>query len=101
MSTVFPENNSDPTRLLKRNIERWGTADREVFSFREISNSETVDLIGSMGNSKTYGHDELDALTLKLIAPNIIAPVRHMINLSFKNSMFANRWKDCSSYPPA
>ena len=62
-------------------------------NLRQINLSETVELIKSVGNSKSFGQDELDGTTIKMIAPSVYRPIQHLINLSIKNSTFASRWK--------
>ena len=59
---------------------------------REITLTETVELIRTLGNGKAFGHDTLDAMTLKLTAPSVLVPLQHLINLSISTSTFANKW---------
>ena len=89
----LPETDCDPTEILRRNMEQWGDkdAERDVFQLKEISLIETVDLIKSLGNA--FDHDGLDAVSMKLVAPSIYIPIQHIINLSLKTSVFANKWK--------
>ena len=90
-----PTSDANPTKHLEEALKRWGKAadDRDEFSLSEIDMLETVKLIGSLGNGKAFGHDELDAISLKLVAPSIYLPIQHLVNLSIRSSRFASRWK--------
>ena len=50
-------------------------------------------MLKKMGKSKSFGHDQLDSWSLKLIAEHIYIPIHHIINLSIRNKKFANKWK--------
>ena len=91
----LPIPDMDPTYWLRKCIERWGRhADaRPEFDFREVTLAETDNLLKSLGNSATFGHDEIDAKTLKILAKHTIKPIKHLINLSLKHKKFAMRWK--------
>ena len=52
-----------------------------------------MNLLKSLGNGSSFGDDELDAVTLKVVAPHIYIPLNHIINLSFSGSCFANKWR--------
>ena len=52
-----------------------------------------------MGNSTAFGHDFLDAKSLK-IAPEILAnPICHLVNLSVDQMTFPHRWKTARVIP--
>ena len=46
-----------------------------------------------MGSSKSFGNDQLDSWSLKIIANHIHLPLHHIINLSISSGVFANKWK--------
>ena len=50
-------------------------------------------MVSRMGNSITYGHDEIDAITLKLVLPLILIPLTHIINTSLSTNQYAMKWK--------
>ena len=52
-----------------------------------------------MGNSKSFGHDQIDSWSLKLIANHIHTPLRHIINLSIRNKTFASKLKIAKVIP--
>ena len=85
---------TDPLELLKTALERWNKSENfEEFEFRKITLLETSQLVSKLGNSTTYGHDEIDALTIKLILPYILIPLQHIVNSSLVSNKFAMKWK--------
>ena len=94
MNINLQQSNIDPVSYLREAITRWGQKanERELFNFRDISLSETVDLIKCFGNSSSFGDDEIDVVTLKVVAPYIYIPLNHIINLSQTGSCFVNKW---------
>ena len=85
---------SDPLNLLKQALDKWKNKDKvNTFSFKEISILETSNLVAKLGNSVSYGHDGIDALTFKLILPTILIPLNHLVNTSLKTNKFAMKWK--------
>ena len=67
---------------------------REVeFSFKTITNIDTLKIIKELGNTTSSAHDRIDNLALKHGATILHGPVTHIINLSIKTSKFAMRWK--------
>ena len=70
-----PTSNTSSTSTLREALHRWGNrkTDRETFHFRPITQIETVQLISSLGNSSSFSADELDSITLKLVAPSILS----------------------------
>ena len=95
LMTALPRVRKDPTSWLKNQIKTFGDypARRKKFEFRQISLSETVKIIDSLGTISAFGHDELDSQTIKSIASSIYIPIHHLINISLRTRKFANRWK--------
>ena len=74
----LPDNPSDTLEELREAMSKWtGAGQRDIFKLKEISLSltDTVKLIGQLGNSTTFGHDQLDALTFKLAATSLFKPL--------------------------
>ena len=68
LNNNLQETDTNPVTVLQEAINRWGLKLlREVFNLREISMSETLNLIKSLGNSNSFGDDELDTVTLKTV----------------------------------
>ena len=83
-----------PLNPLKKAIENWKNSDKVgIFEFKEISLLETSKLVSSLSNSISFGHDEIDSLTIKLILPQILIPLNHAINTSLRQNTFAMKWK--------
>ena len=66
---------------------------RETFEFKEVSILDVVKTLNTLGNGGSFGHDSLDAISIKAVAPSIIKPLHHIVNLSLTESSFANRWR--------
>ena len=96
----LPRPQGDPLAVLRAAMERWSKAgNRETFSLKTITEREMIGILGELGNSTTFGHDKLDALSLKVIASNIYKPLTHIINRSILSSTFCNRWKIAKVIP--
>ena len=94
LRTQLPRPHNDPLKTLREAMNRWELAtDRPSFSLREVLLTETVEIINSLGNSTAYGHDYLDAASIKLAASHLYIPLNFIINLSVRKSKFANKWK--------
>ena len=86
--------NTDPLSWLKKAMINWNKKGKfQKFHFREISISETVNLIGQLGNSTSFGIDEIDALAIKAATVHLTTPIRHLVNVSLMSSTYANKWK--------
>ena len=84
----------DPLRFLDRALAQWeGTGGIKTFTIRQISRSETLELIRKLGNSTAHGRDGIDALTIKTAAADLSGPLTHLINTSIRSQTFASRWK--------
>ena len=92
---ALPPVTEDPHFLLKRALEKWGAAaqSREKFSLQEITTQKTNLLISKLGTSKSFGHDNLDSLSLKLASEHLLIPITFLINLSIRSRKFATQWK--------
>ena len=90
----LPPVSEDPHSILKSALRKWGKSnEREKFSLREISLIETANLLQRLGNSKSYGHEGLDAMSLKVAATSLLIPISYIVNLSIRKKKFANQWK--------
>ena len=90
----------DPLERLRKAREKWtGKSNVKEFNFRKVSLLETFNLVKKLGNSLSFGHEGIDANFLKLILPSIANPLRHLINVSLSESVFANRWKVARVFP--
>ena len=67
MSTL-PASRNSPLTVLQRTIDRWGQKARErpKMTLRKITISETLSYIKELGSSTSFGHDFIDAQSIKL-----------------------------------
>ena len=85
---------ADPLIPLKSALQKWGKSDQIIpFNFKEISLAETAKLVANLSNTVSFGHDEIDAMTIKLILPHILIPLNFLINMSLRENKFAMKWK--------
>ena len=93
-------NRRDPVDYLEKVLANWtGRNNVPEFSFKEITQQETSKLILRLGSSTSFGHDGIDAQILKIILPSISGPLTHAINVSLRDSVWANRWKIARIFP--
>ena len=90
----LPATNTNPLKWIRDAMYKWKLKGQlPVFTFTELTLLETVKLIGSLGNSTSFGTDNIDALAIKSAAVYLAPPIRHMINVSLMTSKYANKWK--------
>ena len=96
----LPPPTGDPSRYLVKAIRKWRNSNQRIkFTLREISITETSDILRRMGNSKSFGHDQLDGWSLKIISDHITIPLHHIINMSIRHRKFATKWKIAKVIP--
>ena len=92
--------NTDPMKLIKTAFENWEkTPNIPTMKLREITEIETIEYIGQLGNSTSFGHDEIDSLSVKLATEVLHRQIRHLINTSIRNKTFTSRWKIAKIIP--
>ena len=97
----LPRMETEPTAALRLALQNWGIrADaRNEFEIKEVTLSQTSALIKKLGNSRTYGNDELDATSIKIAAQHLLIPITHLINQSIRQGSFPNQWKIAKLIP--
>ena len=95
LSGSIPITGRDPLRALKLALHKWGehATARPEFEITEITSSQTALLLKQMGKSKTFGHDEIDANSLKLATGSLIKPLTYILNQSIRESVYPAKWK--------
>ena len=79
----IPRVKFDPLEQLEKAFDRWEPVeDIPVFQMEEVTVAQVRKLISELKNSLAFGHDGIDAVTLKSVAAILAQPVTHMINLS-------------------
>ena len=53
-------------------------------SLQPVTISDTVKCLKKLSNGTSYGNDKLDALSIKIAAENLIAPINFLTNLSIE-----------------
>ena len=96
----LPIQNIDPLHWLKIAFNNWTEKGKvKEFQMKEISDIEMISLISCLGNSTSFGHDMIDSLSVKLVAGSLYRPLRHIVNLSIRTSIFAMKWKMAKVIP--
>ena len=90
----------DPMIYLRMALQRWKKKDNfPGFNFREVTTSETLRMIGKLGNSTACRLDELDGHAIRLAVEILVLPIKHIINTSLTEARFANKWKISKTIP--
>ena len=75
-------------------LDKWENKDeRPVFDFRDVTLTEVDEMIATLANSSSFGHDGLDSLSIKAAATNLRCPLQYIINSSLRTSNFPMKWK--------
>ena len=91
---------ADPLGWLTGALQKWEFRGKfPSFTFREVSERETLNYINKLGNTTSYGINLIDAVTVKAAGALLAKPIRHMINVSFRSGRYANRWKLAKTIP--
>ena len=80
---LIKDNSMDPTESLRRAREDYDSLrlEDEKLEIRQITMKETADIFGRLGNSTSRGHDNIDAVSLKLAAAELLKPIHFLIKL--------------------
>ena len=93
--TNLPPQVSDPLSTLKsRMIGRTCS-----FSLAAVHPDEVEKVISSLSNSSSFGLDQIDTYTVKLIKLEILPALTHIINLSVTTKVFPSCWKRAKIIP--
>ena len=90
----LPMVRNNPLRYLERLFTRWQpTGSKPQFKLVSVTTVEVLKMLKNLKNSHSFGRDELDAATIKIVAP-ILAPIfAHLVNLSLGTARFPMKWK--------
>ena len=96
----LPVTQTNPLSWVMRALNRWEMKGKiRKFKFRDVTESEIVKSLAKLSNSTSFGIDNIDALALKAVAPQLIKPLKHLTNVSLRTGIFANRWKLAKTIP--
>ena len=91
----MPAQKQDPLSILRQRMQ-----DNSVpFSPTSISPEKIEKIISSLKNSKASGVDMVDTYILKLVKPNIVPAVCHIVNLSIQSNKFPTKRKIAKVIP--
>ena len=90
----LPDNGQDPLEILRSALLRWeNTTTLPALEIRSVSLLETVNSIKKLSNGTSFGHNCLDALSIKIAAESLCCPINFLTNLSISTRKFANKWR--------
>ena len=91
---TIPRVNWDPLFYLREALKKWQPEQPvPVFKFRQVQMSEVLKIISNLKNSHAFGHDGIDAITVKMFAKHLVPVMTHVINLSLGTKCFPAKWK--------
>ena len=64
------------------------------FEFCKVSVGEVEKLLLTINNDKPPGIDHLDGKLLRMVADSIATPICHIFNLSIKESLCPQAWRE-------
>ena len=77
----MPASDADPLQKLKRLM----SYNQSSFSLSPAHPDEVDKIFGDLSNSTSFGLDNIDTYIIKLIKPEILPALTHVINLSILN----------------
>ena len=91
----LPLPSTDPLQTLK-SLMRGRTC---TFSLSAVHPDEVEKTISNLSNSSSFGLDLIDTYIIKLIKPDILPALTHVINLSISTKIFPGLWKKSKVIP--
>ena len=86
---------SDPLAKLKK-LMKGRTCS---FSLAPVHPDQVEKIIRSLNNSSSYGLDNIDTFIIKLVRPEILPAITHIVNLSISTQTFPSGWKKSKVVP--
>ena len=84
----------DPLENLTNAMSSW--KDKHIvekLKLQPVQEQEVVKHISNMKNSGSFGHNQIDARTIKAAVKVLAKPITYLINLSIMTSTFVNKWQ--------
>ena len=69
------------------------------FSLSLVHPDEVDEVLSKLSNSSSFGLDMIDTFIIKLIKPEILPALTHIVNLSISTRMFPDFWKKVKIIP--
>ena len=94
IKSSIPKNEGDHLHFLKLAFKIWEPKKEvPIFELKEVRVGEVLKIIKNLKNSQSFGHDQIDAITIKT-AQGFLAPIiTHIVNLSLGTNTFPMKWK--------
>ena len=75
-------------------MEKWGSKDQvELFKFKDVTETRVKEIFKQLKNTHSECMDGFSNKVIKISAPSLIRPMKHLINASFKTNIFPSKWK--------
>ena len=91
----MPAQKKDPLTCLRQRMQ--GRA--KPFSPSPVTPNQIEKIISNLKNSRASGVDFIDTYIIKLIKPDIVPAICHIVNLSIQTSRFPTKWKIAKIIP--
>ena len=95
ISENLPPAVSDPLETLKKLMQGRKCS----FSLSLVHPDEVDEVLSKLSNSSSFGLDMIDTFIIKLIKPEILPALTHIVNLSISTRMFPDFWKKVKIIP--
>ena len=90
----LPRVRTDPMRYLRKAMQKWIPSGRiPELIIKEVTEKDIIEIIGNFKNSRAFGHDTIDAKTVKIGVKYLANPIKFVVNLSLRTNTFPAKWK--------
>ena len=73
---------------------KMGSRDQvEIFKFKNVTEARVKEIFKQLKNTHSECMDGFSNKVIKISAPSLIRPMKHLINASFKTNIFPSKWK--------
>ena len=69
------------------------------FSMSMVSPDQVNSIIATLNNTSACGFDQIDTFIIKLIRPEVVPAITHILNLSIIEKKFPSTWKKSKIIP--
>ena len=69
------------------------------FSFSAVHPDNIDKVISGLSNSSSFGLDQIDTYTIKLVKNDLVPALTHIVNLSLSSKTFPSSWKKSKIIP--
>ena len=91
----LPPAPTDPLQILRSLMESRTC----TFSLTSVHPDEVDKIVSNLSNSSSFGLDMVDTYIIKLIKPDILPALTHILNLSIATKVFPSAWKKSKVIP--